>query len=176
MKSRTDSPAAGQHRQHLALSRRNRNDQIGLALVNAVLHAPGINQAITLGDLASYSRWKSTRGIGRDTLARTREKLFQRILSAMNEIYLIVEFGVAYGDAARWWLETVLHERLEYIGFDSFDGMPAPYRQLPAGVFDLGGVPPDIQDSRVSWRVGLVEETLKDFEFPDRMGPRLFYV
>lgn len=50
---------------------------------------------------------------------------------------------------------------ISWAGFDRFTGLPRGWRNLPAGTFDANGAPPDIQDSRIQWFIGDVEETIK---------------
>ena len=77
----------------------------------------------------------------------------------------VLEFGVANGDGTRFWLKHL--EEISYHGFDCFTGMPQKYRQVPKGVFNLFGMPPShVSDARVTWHVGLVEDTLPHFEIP----------
>lgn len=97
----------------------------------------------------------------------TRQQLWEFLVlsSSMQDVGFVFEFGVANGDGTRFWLERLNH--ISYHGFDCFTGMPEKYRQVPKGVFDLDGNPPDISDSRVSWHIGFVEDTVGGFEFPD---------
>ena len=45
-------------------------------------------------------------------------------------------------------------------GFDRFTGLPHAWREHEQGAFDAGGKPPAIDDERVRWHVGDVEDTL----------------
>jgi len=96
----------------------------------------------------------------------TREELWSFIIeqSRLREIGHVIEFGVANGDGTRFWLANL--DDICYHGFDCFTGMPDNYRQVPRGVFDLEGSPPQISDSRVAWHIGLIEETLDGFKMP----------
>lgn len=87
------------------------------------------------------------------------------------------EFGVAAGEATRWWLES--HEPdviATWDGYDRFTGLPKEWRHLAEGTFDIGGEPPPIEDPRIEWHVGDVADTI-DATDPDRLenGQRLFY-
>lgn len=77
----------------------------------------------------------------------------------------VLEFGVASGDATRHWLSTLRNPELRWHGFDTFTGLPEPWVRggiefAKAGTFDAGGVPPNITDERVTWHVGLIEDSL----------------
>ena len=98
----------------------------------------------------------------------TRQDLWEFL--ANNELVqdagFFFEFGVANGDGTKFWLERL--GQVEYHGFDCFTGMPEDYRQVPKGVFDMSGAPPpDINDARVTWHIGNVEDTVSAFHFPD---------
>jgi O-methyltransferase len=76
-----------------------------------------------------------------------------------------LEFGVAAGAASRHWLSEINNPDLKWHGFDVFTGLPEAWTRggvefAEQGMFDAGGTPPDIRDPRVTWHVGLVEDTL----------------
>jgi hypothetical protein len=86
----------------------------------------------------------------------------------------IFEFGVAFGEATRWWLERIDSPLLRYHGFDRFTGLPQQWRGMPTGAFDAGGRAPAIDDTRVTWHVGDVENTLDDIDWAMVDGRRFF--
>ena len=47
-----------------------------------------------------------------------------------------------------------------WYGFDTFTGLPEAWRSYPAGAFNADGNPPDIDDPRVEWVIGRVEDTV----------------
>jgi hypothetical protein len=88
----------------------------------------------------------------------------QRI-DAKRPLYL--EFGVFEGRSLRWWVEHLDNPDAAFVGFDSFEGLPEDWRPgLGAGHFRTG-VPPRIDDDRVSFAVGWFEDTLPSFQVPD---------
>ena len=102
----------------------------------------------------------------------TREALWRSTWDALHAgPVTVLEFGVATGEATRTWVDGIANPQLRWHGFDTFDGLPVPWIRggvvvSPAGTFTNGGTPPDIDDGRVEWHAGLIEDTLVDFD-PD---------
>lgn len=95
---------------------------------------------------------------------RTKSLLWKKMADRMRELggpWHGMEFGVAYGHATSWWL-THLDEKViaTWDGFDRFSGLPRPWRGYPTGAFDADGQTPEIDDARVSWHVGNLEDTI----------------
>lgn len=101
-----------------------------------------------------------------------REDLWRRtLLPILRSVALPVrglEFGVASGNATRWWLANEdLFARWD--GFDTFEGLPTPWLRgrmevLPAGTFSP--MDPDEPFPKVdgacpiSWHKGLIADTI----------------
>jgi len=120
----------------------------------------------TVGSVIGFRRW--ARQVGVKAFFRTREKLWKKqVLPLVNsdEDLLIAEFGVAFGEAARWWLSRVKSPQLKYHGFDLFTGLPSDWRNLPAGAFDAGGQVPELDDARARWHVGDASQTVNDVDW-----------
>ena len=116
--------------------------------------------AAEFGQSIEYSLWV-TKQFGRDSrFFSSREKLWQQILNSIKEgpEVTVFEFGVAYGYTSRWWLSKS-SAISKWHGFDTFTGLPAPWRHFKKGAFSANGAPPDIADSRVEWIKGMVQET-----------------
>jgi hypothetical protein len=126
------------------------------------------------GNVASFASWQAARGFDGSKHYSSRAALWRAASSALRTGKVtVLEFGVASGDATRLWLSMVSNPELQWHGFDTFSGLPDPWvrgglRFADEGTFDTGGAPPDIPDSRVTWHVGRIEETLPsvkiDFE------------
>jgi len=57
---------------------------------------------------------------------------------------LYLEFGVFEGRSIRWWSEHLRQSGAQFIGFDSFEGLPADWQPgFPAGFFQDGRAAPD---------------------------------
>jgi hypothetical protein len=86
-----------------------------------------------------------------------------------------LEFGVASGLATRWWAERDL-DFAAWHGFDTFEGLPAPWQRAGIPVMSSGAFRPG--DSATvepvvgggiayTWHKGLIEETFPSFPRPD---------
>lgn len=88
-----------------------------------------------------------------------------------------LEFGVYKGESLRYWLDLQRHPASRFFGFDTFDGLPEPWRYfggtIAATTFDAGGDAPPIDDARVSFVKGLFQQSvpgfLADFEPRSRL-------
>lgn len=90
----------------------------------------------------------------------SREKLWQKIIldSSCATSLQGYEFGVAYGYLTSWWLKRC-PAITAWNGFDTFTGLPDAWLHFEQGAFDAKGNPPEIDDERVRWVIGKVEET-----------------
>jgi hypothetical protein len=118
------------------------------------------------GNVASFATWQAVRGLDSAKWYPTRERLWRAASSPLQRgRATVLEFGVASGDATRSWLSMLRNPELQWHGFDTFTGLPEPWVRAgvqfaDAGTFDIGGVPPNITDPRVTWHVGRIEQTL----------------
>jgi hypothetical protein len=132
----------------------------------------------TLISAAEYRKWAKERGNKR--FFRTRSALWMGTILPILEQdpsdspLLIAEFGVAYGDATSWWLKRVTNSNLSYHGFDRFTGLPRDWRGYREGTFDAGGEPPLIDDTRVRWHIGDIENTITEVNWSSVEGRKLF--
>jgi hypothetical protein len=97
-----------------------------------------------------------------------RERLFQKIFALVpqkNKIS-VFEYGVAHGYLTSYLLKRFDKKISVWHGFDTFVGLPNSWRSLPKSHFDNGGIPPEINDERISWHIGYVENTLANEIFP----------
>jgi len=119
-------------------------------------------------EVASYMDWLR-QNFGVTKLHSSRQKLWseaRRVVSDPN--LLVLEFGVAWGYTTSWWLKRLGDKGVSWIGFDLFSGLPRAWRNLDAGHFDAGGLPPkEIIDTRVVWKVGDVSETVLGLDLVD---------
>jgi SAM-dependent methyltransferase len=118
------------------------------------------------GQVASYAHWQRARGLHDGARYRDREQLWRGTSKGLHRgCVTVLEFGVASGAAARYWLSMIPNPELRWHGFDTFTGLPDPWMRggiqfADRGEFDAGGNPPDISDSRVTWHAGRIEHTL----------------
>ncbi len=121
---------------------------------------------VNAGDVASFVRWQSASFDETVKLFWKREELWQQMSSHLDPTrpLFVLEFGVAWGYATEHWLTMLKRADVEWHGFDRFTGLPRGWRGLPEGEFDAGGRTPEIDDARVTWHVGDVEDTLGDVD------------
>lgn len=90
-----------------------------------------------------------------------RESLWRAMLNRVSHGGLrVFEFGVAWGYCTAWWLRHSPNPNMQWDGFDRFVGLPRDWRDFQSGHFDAGGHP-RIQDNRITWHVGDVEEKIQ---------------
>ncbi len=127
---------------------------------------------VHLGELADYSEWLQ-RHFGDVRVSRDREAVWEAMKRDISDDRLTCfEFGVAWGYATGWWLSRLRHDHAKWHGFDSFEGLPAQFRDWPPGTFSADGNVPAIDDPRLVWHVGWVEDTLPELELGRVPGER----
>ena len=108
------------------------------------------------------NRFKVTRRFKR------REQLFDLVGShiAQREV-LYLEFGVFQGAATSYCCKLLKNPKSKLHGFDSFEGLPEhwlPHR--PRGHFSLQGELPQIDDVRVQFFKGWIQQTISAYSCP----------
>lgn len=83
-------------------------------------------------------------------------------LNKLNNL-IILEFGVYKGDTLKLFSENINDPKARFYGFDSFRGLPHKWLDLDKGYFNTDGIAPNINDKRISYRIGYFEETLPEF-------------
>jgi hypothetical protein len=90
---------------------------------------------------------------------------------------VVLDFGVYEGRSTRFWLEHFKNPACEMVGFDSFIGLPEDWTgKMVKGTFSTEGAIPRIDDPRVSFQVGWIQNTLPPFlkSFRLQEGKKLF--
>ena len=108
---------------------------------------------------------------GKSTLAKSRNRILSSIFEHFCDqrvSYCVFEFGVAHGYLADYYLirrrrrfRREMYFLKSWDGFDTFSGLPAAWRDRQTGEFSNFGIIPNINDSRVQFHKGLVQETFK---------------
>jgi len=100
----------------------------------------------------------------------SREELYEHIarIIGQNTPISYLEFGVFKGASLFSWTQLNANEKSEFIGFDSFEGLPEDWpnltRLLKQGTFSTEGKPPVIEDTRVNFIKGWFQDTLPLFQ------------
>lgn len=95
----------------------------------------------------------------------TREQLwdeciFKQIAASTRMTY--VEFGVYKGYSIEYFAKRNSNSQSQFIGLDSFEGLPEDWGTTPKGAFDVSGNIPKIPDTRVSFIKGRFQDTWND--------------
>jgi hypothetical protein len=143
------------------------HDLVWSWLKRACSHSTFLAKSLEIsGNVASFATWQAARGLDGGAGFGTREQLWKATSARFtNGRATVLEFGVASGDATRFWLSVVQNPKLEWHGFDTFTGLPEQWVRggiqfADVGTFDAGGAPPEVNDRRVTWHVGRIEQTL----------------
>jgi hypothetical protein len=74
--------------------------------------------------------------------------------------WLYLEFGVSTGRTFRWWADA-LPKSARMVGFDTFEGLPYAWREIPAGSFTAHGeTPAGVTNENATFVKGLIGDTL----------------
>jgi hypothetical protein len=120
--------------------------------------------------LLKSSQWGSNSKLLVNRSQLWNEKLIPKVKTGA----VVVEFGVAAGAATKWWAKKEL-PLAEWHGFDTFIGLPMPWRRggvdvMEAGVFDQSAsateFPMVSTNYPLNWHKGLISETLVNANFP----------
>ncbi len=94
---------------------------------------------------------------------KNRFLLHERLIkefSLEHEPLSYIEFGVAKGDMIKYWSAVNINPQSEFIGFDSFEGLPEDWGILKKGHFDTHQLIPKISDPRVKFVKGWFQDTI----------------
>lgn len=70
-----------------------------------------------------------------------------------------VEFGVLEGYSIKYFANKNKNRNPFFVGLDSFEGLPDDWDSIPRGTLDVGGVIPEVNDSRVTFLKGWFQDT-----------------
>ena len=121
---------------------------------------------IALGQVADYVNFLR-KEFGDVEICNRREsvwKLIQTGITKDKHSIVGVELGVAWGYLTWWWFKNANSAIHSWHGFDRFTGLPRSWRDHSEGAFSANGVPPQIDDSRITWHIGDIENTIDNFE------------
>jgi hypothetical protein len=138
---------------------------------------PKFSKKLTVAlEILKYQSWIMDT-FPQSTYHKKRENLWEEICqSCRYEEIQIIELGAAWGYATNWFLskgfpkttstvsrkcEPEINQLIKMDSFDLFTGLPIAWRNYEKGFFSNGGVPPEINDSRVKFHVGYVEEEIQ---------------
>ena len=89
---------------------------------------------------------------------------FARMMNQQGEPCDLLEFGVFKGESMQTWVSSMTSADTRFYGFDSFQGLPEDWAgKMIKGPFATGGELPDIQDERLTFIPGWIQNTLPGF-------------
>ena len=149
---------------------------LGIAFLNSgvgILFAPLVQLLMRTAYTIQFANWYNRNSLRKHMLP-TKERfgygnrylLYENIVETYGleeEIISYLEFGVASGGSLKWWVGKNKNPKSHFVGFDTFSGLPEDWGDIPKGTFSTGGVAPDIKDERLSYEVGLFQESLPNF-------------
>lgn len=108
----------------------------------------------------------------------SREQLWKSFGAYFDERdWVGFEFGVASGDATKSFMGMPYARRCrQWNGFDTFQGLPSAWGDLPQGAFSTGGSTPKIENKIIKWHVGLIEDTCSDINLLDNLDKNFIIV
>lgn len=113
--------------------------------------------------------WMQAHGFDPSMRMIDRTAIFNFIArSLVNKQVLYLEYGVYQGASLRYWSSALSNPDSQLHAFDSFVGLPETFDSLthPMGLFDTGGMPPQIDDSRIAYHIGWFDQTVPSFDVP----------
>ena len=113
-------------------------------------------------------RWMRQQGFRIPKQTSRRRDLFDQIAASIGgKRVLYLEFGVASGNSMRYWSALLKNPVARLHGFDTFNGLPHDWHPGDKkGAYSTNGNPPQIPDPRVQFFIGLFEDTLPHYTFP----------
>jgi hypothetical protein len=127
---------------------------------------PFSNYIINIVYISKINKWINEHSRQRtNSIFENKYELFEFLVknSDLQGDIDYLEFGVASGDSLRWWAHNNKAISSRFIGFDTFTGLPEDWGKVKKGTFSTGGKTPKLNDERVSYVVGLFQETLRNF-------------
>lgn len=97
-------------------------------------------------------------------LNNSREELYEYVgtTQALDKSAIVyLEFGVYKGDSFQWWLQFNKNSGSNFVGFDTFTGLPEDWGKSLKGSYHPGDNAPKAIDSRAKFIKGLYQDTLR---------------
>ena len=147
-----------------------RNFKRACTVVGARLPATRLHGLQMVLNYMKLGAWMKARGFRVPRRVGDREAVFEAAARLVrDEPVLYLEFGVFRGESLRYWSAALRHPDARLHGFDSFEGLPEDFDvggPHVKGTFDLGGVPPVVDDPRVTLFKGWFDRVLPGYEVP----------
>lgn len=115
--------------------------------------------------------WMSEKNFHFNHRVRDRNAVFTAVTRKIrNQRVLYLEFGVFKGESILHWSRELKNPEAKLHGFDSFEGLPEDFDvngPHTKGTFNVDGVVPDIDDTRVQFFKGWFDQVLPTYSAPE---------
>lgn len=135
---------------------------------SARLSASHIHKLNSFVNYLEVGWWLKANGFASAPRFTDRWLMYEALATPIRaERVLYLEFGVYEGYTLRRWAKLLTDPASSLHGFDSFEGLPENWDELrPKGTFDVKGMIPQYDDSRIKLHQGWFEDTLPRFALP----------
>jgi hypothetical protein len=163
-----DRVALGELRSRLLRAGKVRVEEV-LTQLGAHCSPRLIHQLDSAVGYLAVGQWMRERGFAVPRRYRELTDLWDAVAAGFrDEKVLYLEFGVFEGNSIRYWAKLLRNPDSMLHGFDSFVGFPVDWTPtFRAGHYSTGGEPPRIDDPRVRFFKGWIEDTLPRYEWPE---------
>lgn len=100
-------------------------------------------------------------GLGVEIVSKQWQDYMKYVCELVSLDGYWLEFGVASGGSIKFIANQPKCHKI--YGFDCFTGLPEKWKNLSKGHFNLDGKPPTIDNAKIEFIVGMIEETLPEF-------------
>jgi len=144
------------------------NFKYPLTKIGELANTRTINYMNSALNYLEVGHWMRLHGYDVSNRVEHREQLFDIVGAEVGDKkVLYLEFGVATGEATRYWSRLLHNPGSKLHGFDSFEGLPEDWTpRHPRGSFSVGGEVPKIEDARVQFFKGWFDQTLPAYTVP----------
>lgn len=139
-----------------------------LVRIGSRFSPPAIQVLQSSVNYLQVGHWMRQQGFQVPKQTSRRRDLFDQIAARISDKKtLYLEFGVASGNSMRYWSGLLKNSASRLHGFDTFNGLPQDWHPGgEKGAYSTNGHPPEINDPRVQFFVGLFDDTLPRYTPP----------
>lgn len=139
-----------------------------LTQIGAHIRPQHLHQLQMVVNYMKLGRWMADNQFRINPRVCDRDAVFEAVAKRISDKQVLyLEFGVFKGASMRYWANSLKHPKTQLHGFDSFEGLPEDFDNdggpYVKGTFDLEGVVPHIDDSRVRFFRGWFDKVLPNY-------------
>jgi hypothetical protein len=141
----------------------------GVSSVGSSCSRSTLSKLNSVVDYLWVGYWMKARGFRCARRVYSREEVARVAAEKIGDRdVLYLEFGVYRGQSMKTWSRLLQNPKSRLHGFDSFEGLPEAwdvFAYAEKGHFDVGGVIPHLDDTRVTFFKGWFSDTLPRYDF-----------